>query len=64
LVSDCRLDGIGFTGIRAAGLKLKVSAGAETVPATRMPAALKNKNPNGRLWRLIDGNWSQGNVSA
>jgi hypothetical protein len=29
-----------------------------------MPAALKNKNPNGNMWRLIDGNWSQGDVSA
>jgi alpha-ketoglutaric semialdehyde dehydrogenase len=28
----------------------------------RLPPALKDKNPTGKLWRLIDGPWSQGDV--
>ncbi len=28
----------------------------------RLPLALQNKNPNGKMWRLIDNRWSQGDV--
>ncbi len=35
----------------------------DNVRAERLPAALGNKNPNGAMWRLIDGNWTQGDVT-
>lgn len=30
----------------------------------RLPAVLRDKNPTGRTWRLIDGQWSQADVPA
>ena len=30
----------------------------------RLPPELQNKNPTGKMWRLIDGQWSQGDVAA
>jgi alpha-ketoglutaric semialdehyde dehydrogenase len=36
----------------------------DNVRAARLPAALQNKNPNGKMWRLIDGNWTQRDVGA
>jgi NADP-dependent aldehyde dehydrogenase len=30
----------------------------------RLPVALQNKNPKGKMWRLIDGSWSQQDVPA
>ena len=29
----------------------------------RLPPLLRDKNPNGRMWRLIDGAWTQGCAS-
>ena len=37
-------------------------AATTTVRPHRLPAELANKNPTGKMWRLIDGNWSQGDV--
>jgi alpha-ketoglutaric semialdehyde dehydrogenase len=56
----------GFTavGIPAALRRFAALHCYDNVRPGRLPAALKNKNPNGRMWRLIDGNWSQGGVSA
>ena len=34
----------------------------DAVRPHRLPAELANKNPTGKMWRLIDGNWSQGDV--
>ncbi len=34
----------------------------DNVRPARLPAALQNRNPNGKMWRLIDGHWSQGDV--
>ncbi len=34
----------------------------DNVRAHRLPACLSDKNPTGRMWRLIDGDWSQANV--
>lgn len=36
----------------------------DNVRATRLPAALQNKNPNGKMWRLIDGRWSQADIDG
>jgi hypothetical protein len=30
----------------------------------RLPAALQNKNPNGKMRRLIDGHWSQADIGG
>jgi NADP-dependent aldehyde dehydrogenase len=34
------------------------------VRPARLPTALRDKNPNGKMWRLIDGHWSQGDVTV
>ena len=34
----------------------------DQVSDERLPAALRNQNPNGAMWRQIDGNWTQGNL--
>ena len=56
----------GFTavGIPAALRRFGALHCYDNVRPARLPAALQNKNPNGKMWRLIDGNWSQGDVSA
>jgi hypothetical protein len=36
----------------------------DNVRAARLPAALQNKNSNGKMWRLIDGQWSQDGVTG
>ncbi len=28
------------------------------------PALLRDKSPNGRAWRLIDGEWTRGDAGA
>jgi NADP-dependent aldehyde dehydrogenase len=32
----------------------------DNVREDRLPPALRNANPNGRAWRLVDGTWTQG----
>jgi len=34
----------------------------DNVREGRLPAALKNKNPHGAMWRAIDGQWTKGDV--
>ncbi len=34
----------------------------DNVRPGRLPAALRDKSPNGRMWRFIDGQWSQADV--
>lgn len=36
----------------------------DNVRPARLPAALQNKNPHGKMWRLIDNHWSQADVVA
>jgi NADP-dependent aldehyde dehydrogenase len=36
----------------------------DNVRPGRLPAALQDKNPNGKMWRLIDGGWSQADVTT
>jgi NADP-dependent aldehyde dehydrogenase len=54
----------GFTavGIPAALRRFAMLQCFDNVRPQRLPAALQDKNPNGKMWRLIDGNWSQGDV--
>lgn len=54
----------GFTavGIPASLRRFAMLQCFDNVRPARLPAALQNKNPSGKMWRLIDGNWSQENL--
>ncbi|HUY35292.1 MAG TPA: aldehyde dehydrogenase (NADP(+)) [Pirellulales bacterium] len=54
----------GFTavGIPASLRRFAMLACYDNVRPHRLPPALQDKNPNGRMWRLIDAAWTQGNV--
>jgi NADP-dependent aldehyde dehydrogenase len=54
----------GFTavGVPAALERFTVLECYDNVRPERLPAALRNKNPSGAMWRFIDGSWSQGDV--
>ncbi|HVX10666.1 MAG TPA: aldehyde dehydrogenase (NADP(+)) [Pirellulales bacterium] len=56
----------GFTavGIPASLHRFAMLACYDNVRAHRLPPALQNKNPNGRMWRLIDGRWTQADVTT
>jgi NADP-dependent aldehyde dehydrogenase len=54
----------GFTavGIPASLRRFAMLQCFDNVRPARLPAALQDRNPNGRMWRWIDGTWSQGDV--
>src|ERR1039458_1535460 len=54
----------GFTavGIPASLRRFAMLQCFDNVRPLRLPAALQNKNLNGKMWRLIDGAWSQWDV--
>ncbi|HTI50195.1 MAG TPA: aldehyde dehydrogenase (NADP(+)), partial [Planctomycetaceae bacterium] len=57
----------GHPGFTAVGMPTAISRFAmlcsyDGVRPGRLPPALQNRNPTGRLWRLIDGAWSQADV--
>ena len=56
----------GFTavGIPAALRRFGMLQCYDNVRPARLPAALRNQNPNGQMWRLIDGQWTQRDVGA
>jgi len=56
----------GFTavGIPAALRRFSTLQCFDNVRLHRLPAALQNKNPNGRMWRMIDGTWSQQDIQG
>lgn len=56
----------GFTavGIPAAMRRFAMLLCYDNVRPGRLPENLADKNPNGKLWRSIDGNWSQSDVSS
>lgn len=56
----------GFTavGIPAAIRRFTRLESYDAVRTPRLPAALQDANPTGKLWRTIDGVWTQGNVPA
>jgi NADP-dependent aldehyde dehydrogenase len=56
----------GFTavGIPASLRRFGMLQCFDAVRPSRLPPPLRDKNPNGRMWRLIDGSWSQGDVGA
>ena len=54
----------GFTavGIPASLLRFAALHDYDAVREPRLPAELRDKNPNGTMWRRIDGAWTQGDV--
>lgn len=55
----------GFTavGIPASLIRFAMLQSYDNVRPHRLPACLQDANPNGKMWRMIDGSWSQGDVS-
>ena len=55
----------GFTavGIPASLLRFAALRCYDAVRPHRLPPELANKNPTGKMWRLIDGDWSQRDVA-
>jgi NADP-dependent aldehyde dehydrogenase len=54
----------GHPGFTAVGIPASLKRFAQlqcydNVRPHRLPAALHDKNPNGKMWRLIDGSWTQ-----
>lgn len=54
----------GHPGFTAVGVPASIHRFAalhcyDNVPEPRLPAELRNRNPNGRMFRLIDGRWTQ-----
>ena len=56
----------GFTavGIPASLRRFAMLACYDNVRPHRLPPALQDKNPNGAMWRLIDGAWTQADVGG
>jgi len=54
----------GFTavGIPASLLRFAALHCYDNVRPNRLPAELRDKNPTGRMWRMIDGEWTQRDV--
>jgi 2,5-dioxopentanoate dehydrogenase len=57
----------GHPGFTAVGMPASLRRFAllqcfDNVRAQRLPEALRDKNPNGRMWRLVDGELTQGDV--
>jgi NADP-dependent aldehyde dehydrogenase len=55
----------GFTavGIPAAVQRFGMLCCYDNVRQHRLPAALQDKNPTGKLWRVIDGVWTQADIT-
>jgi NADP-dependent aldehyde dehydrogenase len=59
----------GHPGFTAVGIPASLRRFAalhcyDNIRPARLPAALQNKNPNGKMWRLIDGQWSQADIAG
>jgi NADP-dependent aldehyde dehydrogenase len=59
----------GHPGFTAVGIPASLSRFAQlqcydNVRPHRLPAALRDDNPSGSMWRLIDGNWTQADVAG
>ena len=50
----------GFTavGIPASRLRFAALHSYDNVREPRLPAELRDQNPNGQMWRRIDGQWT------
>ena len=56
----------GFTavGVPASLLRFGKLTSYDNVRAGRLPSILQDTNPSPETWRLVDGTWTQGNVTA
>jgi NADP-dependent aldehyde dehydrogenase len=56
----------GFTavGIPASLARFTALECYDNVRPARLPRALQDKNPDGRMWRLVDGGWTQADVGG
>ena len=56
----------GFTAVGIPGSLLRFAAlhGYDNVREPRLPPELRDHNPDGRMWRRIDGEWTRGNVAV
>jgi 2,5-dioxopentanoate dehydrogenase len=56
----------GFTavGLPASMLRFAALHAYDNVRKHRLPPELADRNPTGKMWRLLDGEWSQGDVAA
>jgi len=56
----------GFTavGIPASIVRFTRLACYDNVRPHRLPLTLQNRNPTGRMWRLVDGAWTHGDVAG
>ncbi len=56
----------GFTavGIPASLRRFAMLACYDNVRPARLPASLRDQNPNGKMWRLLDGQWSQADFAS
>ena len=56
----------GFTavGIPASLRRFGALYSYDNVRASRLPALLRDANPGGRAWRLVDGAWTRGDVTT
>ena len=56
----------GFTavGIPASMLRFGALHCYDAIRPHRLPPELRDENPTGSMWRLIDGEWTQGDVEA
>jgi NADP-dependent aldehyde dehydrogenase len=59
----------GHPGFTAVGLPVSIQRFAmlqcyDAVRDSRLPPELRNANPTGQMWRLIDGQWSTANVGG
>jgi NADP-dependent aldehyde dehydrogenase len=55
----------GFTavGIPAALRRFAMLQCYDNVRPARLPPGLQDRNPNGKMWRWIDGRWTTADVS-
>ncbi|MBC8352102.1 MAG: aldehyde dehydrogenase (NADP(+)) [Planctomycetes bacterium] len=54
--------GVTAVGIPASLIRFAMLQCYDNVRPHRLPANLRDKNPTGKTWRMIDGAWSQGDV--
>lgn len=56
----------GFTAVGVPGSLLRFGklTSYDNLRPHRLPAILQDKNPTGKTWRLIDGNWTQNDVQG
>jgi len=58
----------GHPGYTAVGIPTSIHRFAklqcyDNIRPQRLPAHLQDKNPNGKMWRLIDGDWTQQDIT-